>query len=192
MSKKIKEFELKALRKSFEGITSYIVLEPIKVDSLTDATFRKTLRSKKVHVRMVKNTLAKKVLSENGVNVGEWGGITLLCYGSESVKGLASAVDTAIKDARKDPKLPEKFKVKTAVADGMVIPFEMAKTLPTRLEAIGDVLSAILGPGASLAAALTGPGSEIASILTTIEETKPTEPTETAVAADAPVEPPAA
>jgi hypothetical protein len=53
------------------------------------------------------------------------------------------------------------------------VTFDVAKTLPTRQEAIGDVLSAILGPGASLAAAMTGPGGSIAGILKTIEEKTP-------------------
>lgn len=176
MSKKIKELELNSLRKSFSGVKDYIVLEPLKVDSGTEYEFRKKLRAAKVNVRLVKNSFARKVLGENGVSVDVWAGPTLLCWGGDSVKGLATSVDTAVKEARKDPKAPEKFKIKTAIADGAAISFETAKTLPTRLEAIGDVLSALLGPGASIAAALTGPASNLAGILSTIEEKGPAAP----------------
>jgi large subunit ribosomal protein L10 len=82
-------------------------------------------------------------------------------------------VDGAIKDAKKDPKAPDKYKVKSAVADGQALTFEVMKTLPTRLEAIGDVVNAILAPGAALAGLLVGPGAQVASILKTIEEKGP-------------------
>lgn len=171
MSKKIKELELNSLRASFKGVTNYIVLEPLKVDAGTEHEFRKKLRAAKVSVKLVKNTYAKKVLGENGVSIDNaWSGPTLLCWGGDSVKGLATSVDTAVKEARKDPKAPEKFKVKTAVADGQVVAFDVAKTMPTRLEAIGDVLGALLGAGSSIVSAITAPGAQLGSILKAIEE----------------------
>ena len=81
-----------------------------------------------------------------------------------------------MKEAKKDPKAPEKFKVRTAIADGEQISLEIAKTLPTRLEAIGDVLNALLSAGSSIASCLVGPGAQIASILTTLEEKKDAAP----------------
>jgi ribosomal protein L10 len=47
---------------------------------------------------------------------------------------------------------------------------DVMKTVPTRLEAIGDVLGALLGPGAAIAGALTGPATQLAGILKAIEE----------------------
>lgn len=180
MSKKIKELEINALRATFKGVKDYVVLEPLKVDAGTEYEFRKKLRAAKISVKLVKNTYAKKVLGENGVTIDDvWSGPTLLCWGGDSVKGLATTVDGAVKDARKDPKLPEKFKVKTAVADGAVISFEAAKTLPTRLEAIGDVLGGLLAAGSNIVSAITAPAAQLASILKAIEEKAP-------AAADAP------
>ena len=179
MSKKIKDFELGAMRTVLKGVRDFIAIEPIKVDSATDAAFRKSLREKKITCQMVKNSLAKKVMSENGVGSDFWSGNTLLCWGGDSVKSLANTVDKAIKDAKKDPKAPDKFKVKAAIADSLAVTFEVAKMMPTRLEAVGDVLSAILGPGASIASALIGPAGSIAGILKTIEEKKPEPETKT-------------
>jgi large subunit ribosomal protein L10 len=171
MSKKVKEFELNTLRKAFDGVKDYVVLEPLKVDAGTEYEFRKKLRGAKIHVKLVKNTFAKKVLAENGVNVDNvWSGPTILCWGGDSVKGLANGVDGAVKESKKDPKSPDKFKVKTAIADGQLISLDVAKSLPTRLEAIGDVLGALLGPAASIAGALTGPATQLAGILKAIEE----------------------
>ena len=189
MSKKIKELELNALRKTFEGVKNYVVVEPIKADAAADYEFRKTLRGKKIAVKMVKNSLMGKVLAENGVKAPALGGTNLLCWGAESCKGLATAVEGAVKDSKKDPKAPDKYKIrKDAIAEGESIAFDVMKTLPTREEAVGEVLGALLGPGSTLVAAIAGPGSSLAGILKTIEEKAPAEAEPVA----APAEPPAA
>ena len=171
MSKKIKELELNALRKTFKGVKDYVILEPLKVDAGTDFEFRKKLREKKCRVQRVKNSLAKKVFTENGIAVDNcWTGPTLLIWGAESIKDLASAVDTLLKDLKKDPKAPDRFKEKIAIADGQPVPLSVAKTLPTRKEAIGQVVAALLGPGSAIAGCLTGPASQLAGILKAIED----------------------
>lgn len=185
MSKKIKDLELNALRRTFEGVKNYVILEPVKVDSATEFEFRKRLREKKAKAQLVKNTLVRKVFTENGIAVDAWSGPALLVWGTDSIKELATAVDTVIKDLKKDPKAPDKFKERTAVADGQPVPLSVAKTLPTRQEAIGGVLAALLGPGSQVAGCLTGPASQLAGILLAIEEKKPGEGAEAAAPATA-------
>jgi ribosomal protein L10 len=170
MSKKIKELELNDLRATFKGVKDMVLLEPLKLDSATDFDMRKKLREKKIRVKMVKNSLVKKVFDENGVKVDPGSGPTLLCWGAGSIKELGTAVDAILADLKKDPKAPLRLKEKTAVADGQPVSLTVAKTLPTRLEAIGEIVAALTGPGAAIAACLTGPASQLASILTTIEE----------------------
>ena len=177
MSKKIKDLELVAMRAVLGGVKDFIALEPVKVDSATDAAFRRTLRAKKIKVQMVKNSLAQKIMGENGVTAELWSGVTIVCWGGDSIKSLANSIDQAMKDSKKDPKAPDKFKVKAAVADSQAVTFDVAKTLPTRQEAIGDVLSAILGAGSSIVSALTGPAGSLAGILKAIEEKKTEEKT---------------
>jgi len=183
MSKKIKAMELTALCQAFGQTRDYVIVATDKVDSLTDYNFRKTLREKKIRVQLVKNSYAKKIFAENELNAGDvWSGPTLLCWGGANIKELSNAVDATIKDSKKDPKAPDKFKVKTAVADGHPVTLEVAKTLPTREEAIAEVLAAILGPGSSLVAAFQGPGSTVAGIVQAIED-KADQPAEAAPAA---------
>jgi len=186
MSKAIKQLELDALRATFKDVKDYVLLEPVKVDSATDFDFRKKLRGNKIRVKLVKNSYAKKIFGELGLNVQEtcWSGPTLLCWGGDSVKSLANSVDTAVKESKKDPKAPEKFKVKGALADGQATTLDIAKTMPTRLEAIGEVIGALLGPGSTLVAAITGPGSTLVNLLTALEEkAKENSPAESAPAA---------
>lgn len=170
MSKKIKELELNTLRKTFDGVKNYVILEPIKVDSATDFEFRRKLREKKARVQMVKNTLARKVFTENGIEVDGWSGPTLLVWGTDSIKELSNAVDGLLKELKKDPKAPDKFKVRTAIADGQPVTLDVAKTMPTRLEAIGSVLGALLGAGSQVAGCLVGPPSQLAGVLKAIED----------------------
>src|SRR5262245_6164820 len=170
MSKKVKELELNALRNTFRGVKDFVILEPQKLDSATEYEFRKKLREKKASVKLVKNTLVKKVFTENGIQVEAFSGPTLLVWGAESIKDLSNAVDALIKDLKKDPRAPDKFKVKTAVAEGQPVPMDVAKTLPTRKEAIGGVLAALLGPGSAIAGCLTGPANNLAGILKAIED----------------------
>ncbi|MGL6096912.1 MAG: 50S ribosomal protein L10, partial [Fimbriiglobus sp.] len=98
MSKKVKAYELEALRKSLGGIKDFVLIEPLKVNAATDFEFRKNLRQRKVKVQLVKNTLARKILGETGVTLdGQWGGPTLLCYGGTNAKDLGNAVDEQLK-----------------------------------------------------------------------------------------------
>jgi large subunit ribosomal protein L10 len=174
MSKKVKALELDTLRKAYAGVKDYVLIEPLKVDSATDYEFRKKLREKQVKVQLVKNTYGKKVFGENGITLdGVWGGPTLVCWGGKNIKDLSNAVDEQLKASKKDPKAPDKFKVKTAVADGQKVTLDVAKTLPTREEAIAEIVACVLGPGAGLVGALTGPATQIAGILKAIEEKKP-------------------
>ena len=52
---------------------------------------------------------------------------------------------------------------------------EQVSKLPTREEAIGQIVALILSPGKNLAGAIKGPASKLASILKTIEEKAPKE-----------------
>ena len=177
MSKKIKAFQYDALRKSFDGVRDYVIVEPMAVDAAADYNFRKNLRAKNIKAQLVKNTFARKVFGENGLEAGDvWAGTTLLCWGGANIKELSNAVDEQVKASKKDPKSPEKYKVKIALADGEAISIEDAKKRPTREEAIGDIVSALMSAGSAIAGCLVGPGGELVSILKTIEEKGPAGP----------------
>jgi large subunit ribosomal protein L10 len=128
------------------------------------------LRKKNVRLQMVKNSLARKVFNELGLNLKDevWSGNTVIAWGGESVKDLSRELEAAFKEqTKKDPKFGEKVTIKTAIAEGEVVSFETALKMPTRLEAIGDVVAMILGPGAAIAGILQGPGGQIAGQIET-------------------------
>lgn len=175
MSKLVKNMEFAALEKTFSGVRDLILLTPSKVNSGLDFNFRKQLRDKKVRVQMVKNSLVSRVFAAQGLKLDDklWAGTTLVAWGADSIKDLSKAVDGLIKEIeKKDPKAKDKLKVKAAVADGQTIPMDMAMKMPTRLEAIGEIISMMMGPASSIAGCLSAPGSQLASQIATIAEKK--------------------
>src|SRR5258708_10140193 len=146
------------LKQTFGGVRNMVILSASKVDAQQEYTLRKTLRGQKIKLTQVKNSLARKVLGESGINVeGVWAGPTSIAYGTESIKELSQAIDKLLKETeKKDPKFKDKITVKAAVADGLQITFAQALKMPTRQEASDDVLAAILSPAGNIAALLTG------------------------------------
>jgi ribosomal protein L10 len=175
MSKAVKQMEYDALAKTFSGVRDLLLISPSKIDSGLDFNFRKQLRAKKVKVQMVKNSLVQRVFEAQGVKLDGkvWTGTTLIAWGADSIKDLSKAVDGLIKEIeKKDPKSKEKYKVKVAVADGQPVTMDMALKMPTRLEAIGEIVAMMMGPASAIAGCLVGPGSQVASQIATIAEKK--------------------
>ena len=172
MSKQVKKMQMGVLAKTFRDVKDMVFLSVSGIDAQTDNKVRLGLRKKNISLMVVKNSLMRRVFTDLGVSPGEaaWTGPTLLAWGAESVKDLSREVEAAL---LKDVKLKDKVKVKTAVAEGIPVPFARALTMPTRKEAIGEIIGMILGPAASIAGCLTGPASQVASQIQTIAEKKP-------------------
>lgn len=174
MSKQVKQMQMDVLAKTFDGVRDMVILSASGIDATMENHIRLGLRKKNVALLMVKNSLLRRVFANAGIKLDEstWIGPTTIAWGAESVKDLSKEVEGAL---LKGEKLKNKVKVKTAVAEGLPVPFAKALAMPTRKEAIGEILGAILGPGSSIAGALTGPAAQVASQIQTISERKPEE-----------------
>lgn len=175
MSKIVKQMELDALTKTFHGVRDMVLLSSTKVSSGLDFGLRKSLRDKKIRMAMVKNTLARKVFENQGINLDDkvWAEPTLVAWGSESIKELSKTLDALLKDiVKKNPKEDKKIRIKTAVADGQAVSMDMAMKMPTRHEAIGEIIAMILGPVSAIASALTGAAGQVASQIATLADRK--------------------
>jgi large subunit ribosomal protein L10 len=178
MSKKIKQMQMDDLTKTFGGVRDLVLMSISGVDSQTENKVRLELRKKSIRWHTVKNSLARRVFGQMGINLSNvWEGPTTVAWGASSVAELSRSLETTLK---KHDKLKDKIKFKTAVAEGEPVTFAQALTMPTRQEAIASVLSAILGPAAALASQLTGPASQLASQIKTISDKTPEAATETA------------
>ena len=92
-------------------------------------------------------------------------GQTVLAYAEDPVSP-AKVVEKYAKDNEKLKIVGGAMGPEILDAAGVVALSKM----PSREEVLSSIVGALMGPGASLAAAVTAPGANIASVLKTIEE----------------------
>lgn len=161
MSKLVKQLEYDALNKSLKDARDFVLLNLTGVPALAENQMRLALRKKQIRLHHVKNAQAKRILGEKGISGldAHLVGPTVLAWAtSESV-----AISTVSKEIEQFRGKIKQIKPKAATTEGSVIPFEAALKLPTREEAIAQVLAAVLGPGRTLAGQIKGPGGKLAS-----------------------------
>src|SRR3954451_1901563 len=167
MSKFIKQMEMEDMRGTFGSVRDMVLLSVEKLDAQGEYSFRANMRKKNIRLKVVKNTLARKVFKELNFQVPDdspyWQRPTMLAWGGNSVKELSRELDTELRRSKNALMYREKVKTKGAIADGEAITFEEAVNRPTRLEVIGEIIGMILGPASGIAGCLTGPASQVAS-----------------------------
>ncbi len=175
MSKAIKQLEMDALKKIFQDVRDLVVLSVTGVNCQTDNQLRLSLRKKNIRLQVVKNSLARQVFDALGIKAGKesayWIGSTVLAWGAGSLAELSRSLDAELKDlVKKNVQLKDKVQVKGAIAEGQAVNFQQALSMPTRAEAIGQLISLMLSPAAQIAGQIIGPASQIASQVKTLAE----------------------
>src|SRR5688572_9632850 len=96
MSKVIKQMEMEDLRRTFGGVRDMVVLSVEKLDAQGEYTLRATMRKKNIRLKVVKNTLARKVFKELDFHIPDdspyWLRPTMLAWGTGSIKELSNEV----------------------------------------------------------------------------------------------------
>ena len=167
MSKVIKQMQMNALKKDFDGVRDMVMLSIVGLDAIAENQIRLGLRKKGIRLQQVKNSLARRVFADMGINVGTGGeGSTTVAWGAGSVAELSKEIETIVK------KYDKKMKVKTAVADGQEVTFDIALKMPTRAEAIGRVVMLALSPARRVASQIVGPASQVCGQIKGIKDSK--------------------
>ena len=170
MSKQVKDLITKELTTRLADVDGVAVINPRGIDGNKNHGIRRRLRDKGLRMMVVNNTLAKRAVGEGSKIKGFE---ALLDGPSAVIYGAASAAVIA-RQLLDEKKTDDKLELRGIFFDGEVYPgdagVETVSKLPTREEAIGNLVAAILGPGRKLAAALKGPGGKLGAILKTIEE----------------------
>src|SRR5437899_813253 len=124
MSKPIKQMEMDALKKSFQGIQDLVFLSSSGVNCQTDNQVRLALRKKNIHLQVVKNSLARRVFNDLGFKLEKyWEGPTTVAWGASSVADLSRALEAIFKKN-------DKVKFKGVLAEGQEITFDRALKMP--------------------------------------------------------------
>jgi large subunit ribosomal protein L10 len=166
MSKIIKQMQMASMKQTFEGIRDLVMMNVTGLDCHQDNKLRLTLRKKNIRLQVIKNSLARRVFSELGINLeSSLAGPTTLAWGGSSVAELCKELDTLLKKN-------DKVKFKGAIADGQPITFEQGLKMPTRAEAIGRVLMLALSPARRIAGQIIGPASLVAGQIKSLSEKK--------------------
>ncbi len=175
MSRAVKDLVISDVRKRVGAAKDFVFVDTSKMDAFSQNTLRLKLREKSIRVVGVKNSLAVKVLGENGVSGVEsyLAGPTSLVFGSTDIVALSKELFQQAKDSK------EKLVIKGGAVEGSGLGAKALEDVskgPSREELIGQIVSRMLGPGAQLAAALLGPGGTLAGQVKSKGEEKGDEP----------------
>ncbi len=168
MSKYVKEMMMDQLRGELGDVRSMLLLDFKDLDAVSEHQLRMDLRKKSIQVRALKNTLARKVLADLGVDglAKYLQGPSVLVWGGAGPAELAKEISAQLKKLKK----PE---IKGGAVDGVVIgpdQVEDITKLPSREELIGRVVALALAPVQRLASLANAPASALASQIQTIAE----------------------
>jgi large subunit ribosomal protein L10 len=169
MSKKVKNLIEREISQRLSGVDSVAVINPRGINAIRNNQIRRKLREKGLRMTVVKNTLAKRATASTKLKGFEslLDGPSAVIYGKASISAIARLL-------MDEKKLDEKLELRGVFFDGEVYVGEegvkRVSKFPTREEAIGNIVAAILGPGRKLAAALKGPGGTLGAMLKTIED----------------------
>ncbi|MSU79061.1 MAG: 50S ribosomal protein L10 [Gemmataceae bacterium] len=167
MSKAIKQMQMNALKKDFDGVREMVLLNIVGLGAIPENQMRLSLRKKGIRLQMVKNSLAQRVFADFGLKVTTgWAGPTTIAFGGTSAAELAKEVEAIVK------KNDKKMKVKIGVADGLEVAFDIMLKMPTRAEALSRVASLVLSPASRLSAQITGPAAQVCGQIKGIKDAK--------------------
>lgn len=169
MSKKVKALIEREIGSRLKGVESAAVISPRGIGGIKTNQLRRKLRERGVRMLVVQNNLAKRATASTKLKGFEQllDGPSAVLFGTESMPALARFL-------LDEKKADDKLELRGLFFDGEVYVGEdgvkTASKLPTREEAIAQLVAALLGPGKKLAGALKGPGGKLGGILKAIEE----------------------
>jgi large subunit ribosomal protein L10 len=169
MSKTVKNLIMKELTAKLGESDAVAVINPRGIDAIKNNHIRRKLHDKGVKMTVVKNTLAKRA-----VGGGKLKGFDVLLDGPSAVIYGKASISEIARILLDEKKTIEKLELRGIFFDGEIYAgdkgVEQVSKLPTRQEAIGLLVAALLGPGKKLAGALKGPGGKLGAVLKSIEE----------------------
>jgi large subunit ribosomal protein L10 len=182
MSKYVKELMMDQFREELGDARSVLILDFKGLDAVSENKLRLDLRKKDIHIRALKNSLARLVFNEKGLNGLDQflSGPSVAVWGGPGIAELAKEISTQVKKLKK----PE---IKGGAVDGVVISpaqVEDITKLPSREQLIGRVASLALAPAQRVVSLANAPASGLLGQLKTLAEGAPTD--------EAPAETPAA
>jgi ribosomal protein L10 len=163
MSKQLKDMIASDIRKRLEGVNDALLVNVIGLNSANTFSLRKELRSKNIHLLVVKNSLARRATEGTPLSAAFDGyeGSTAILWGGEDLVSLAKEVVALVKKPEYD-----KLTAKGGVMDGEKLTAEKVSEVskwPNRVGQISILLGQILSPGSQLLSQINAPGGKLLS-----------------------------
>lgn len=167
MSKPVKDMMTQMYRRLFAESEGVLLVDIRGITANENHAIRSGLAQKGIRITVVRNNLAKAAFAKTGLEpLG-----SLMCGPSAVVHGGDSVVSVA-REVIDWAKKYEQFEIKGAVMDGVLFgpdQITLLSKLPTRDEALAQVVQLVISPAAQLVSTVAGPGSTIVSIISEIE-----------------------
>ena len=169
MSKKVKSLIERDIKNRLGEIDGVAVINPRGIDAIKNNQIRRRLREKGLRMVVVKNSLAKRALDQSKLK-----GFDALLDGPSAVIYGKTSIATIARALLDEKKTNEKLELRGMFFDGELFAGEAGvkklSTMPTREEAIGNIVTLLVSPGRKLAGILKGPAGRLGGILKTLEE----------------------
>jgi len=170
MSKKVKSLITKELGDRFKGVDAVAVISPRGLGATKNNQIRRKLREKGLRMTVVRNRLVIRALAADSKLKGFdklLDGPSAVIYGEASIATIARII-------MDEKKANEKLELRGIFFDGDVYAgdkgVEQVSKLPTREEAIGQIVALILAPGQRLGGILKGQAGKVAALIKAVEE----------------------
>lgn len=172
MSKAIKNIMIREytsrVRKTDEGFYDAVLISIRGVKGVDTTKLRNNLAKKNIRITVMRNSLARKAFEGSSLAALDelFSGASALAYGGNSVVEVARELVKVIE------KLPA-LELKGAILDGTVFKgkdgVKELSSLPTREEAIANVVTLAVSPARKLMGQISGPVTSVAGIIKAIE-----------------------
>jgi large subunit ribosomal protein L10 len=192
MSKYVKNLVVEDIRQRLGHVQDALLVSVIGLDANANYRLRSELRSKKISVLVVKNSLAARAMAGTSL-AGMFDGVSgtaAVCWGSEDIVSLAKEISRLLAGGQFAA-----FQARGGVMDGeQMSPDQVIAVAkwPTRTEQLSILMGQILSPGAMLASQLTSVGGALASQISERGKGDEPEASEAPAVPEAPVTPEAA
>jgi large subunit ribosomal protein L10 len=168
MSKKIKTLIQQELKTRFENVQDCLVISMRGLKGVDNNQLRGDLLGKKIHICVVKNSLAGRAFGELGMGAMKeiLTGPCAIAYGGDSIIDLAKALVEWSK--KLDP-----LEIKGGYLEGNVLDSAATVNLsrmPNRQEMNSIVIGQVLWPGGKVAGAIVSPAGKVAGCVKALIE----------------------
>ena len=174
MSKYVKELMMDQLRSDLDGSRSLLIVDLKGLGAVAEHQLRRDLRKKSIKIRALKNTLARRVFTDMGLEgLSKFlSGASVAVWGGDGVAELAKEMSRQVKTLKKPA-------IKGGAVDGVIIgaaQVEDITKLPSREALIGRVVSLAMAPAQRVVALANAPASGLLGQLKTLAEGATSEP----------------